>query len=73
MKSGEIIARKQRIWFLGATYQLMERGIRRQAIYYEDKNKIIDVKCGRIPSLTVEKGKKPHNQHKYAVCEVFLN
>ena len=48
MKRGEIIARKQRIWFLKATYHLMERGIRRQAIYYEDKNKIIDVKCGRI-------------------------
>ena len=25
-----------------------------------------------IPSLTVREGQKPHNQHKYAVCEVFF-
>ena len=36
MERGEIIARKQRVWFPGATYHLMERGIRRQAIYKED-------------------------------------
>ena len=32
----KIIARKKRVWFPGATYHLMERGIRRQAIYEEE-------------------------------------
>ena len=27
------MARKPRLWYPGATYHLMERGIRRQAIY----------------------------------------
>ncbi len=30
------IARKRRIWFPGATFHIMERGIRRQAIYEEE-------------------------------------
>lgn len=38
MERGEIIARKQRVWFPGATYHLMERGIRRQAIYKEESD-----------------------------------
>lgn len=33
-----IIARKQRVWFPGATYHIMERGIRRQEIYKEESD-----------------------------------
>ena len=35
---GMTIARKRRIWYPGATYHLMERGIRRQAIFEEEED-----------------------------------
>ncbi|MDD7218654.1 MAG: transposase [Clostridia bacterium] len=35
-KEGKYIARKERVWFPGATYHLMTRGIRRKEIFTDD-------------------------------------
>ena len=37
----ENIARKLRIWYPGASYHLMERGVRRQEIFQDDFDKMI--------------------------------
>ena len=51
MKSGEIIARKQRIWFLGATYQLMHILLRWNFDFHAPVRRWISV---RIIHLNIE-------------------
>ena len=41
INGGKDIARKLRIWYPGAIYHLMERGVRRLEIFQDDFDKMI--------------------------------
>ena len=44
INGGTNIARKLRTWYPGASYHLMERGVRRLEIFQDDFDKMISLK-----------------------------